>query len=70
MKIAYPVSEILKCVETINQPEGKIYNNSDAGLILILLCHIIVYVYEINIVFMIEFIFIILLLIWPKILDL
>ena len=29
MNIAYPVSEILKCVETINQPEGKIYNNSD-----------------------------------------
>ena len=29
MKIAYPVSEILKCVETINQAEGKIYNNSD-----------------------------------------
>ena len=29
MNIAYPVSEILKSVETINQPKGKIYNNSD-----------------------------------------
>ena len=29
MNIAHPVSEILKCVETINQPEEKIYNNSD-----------------------------------------
>ena len=29
MNIAHPVSEILKCVETINQPEEKIHNNSD-----------------------------------------
>ena len=29
MNIAYPVSEILKSVETINQPKGEIYNNSD-----------------------------------------
>ena len=29
MNIAYPVSEILKSVKTINQSKGEIYNNSD-----------------------------------------
>ena len=29
MNIAYPVSEILKCVKIINQPKKKSYNNSD-----------------------------------------
>ena len=29
MNIAYPVSEILKCVKTINQSKGEIYNTSD-----------------------------------------
>ena len=29
MNIAYPVSEILKCVEIINQPNKKFHNNSD-----------------------------------------
>ena len=29
MNIAYPVSEILKCVATINQPKNKFYKNSD-----------------------------------------
>ena len=29
MNIAYPISEILKCVEIINQPKNKFYKNSD-----------------------------------------
>ena len=29
MNIAYPITEILKSVETINQSKGEIYNNSD-----------------------------------------
>ena len=29
MNIAYPISEILKCVEIINQPKKKFYNNND-----------------------------------------
>ena len=29
MNIAYPISEILKCVEIINQPKKKFYKNSD-----------------------------------------
>ena len=29
MSIAYPITEILKSVETINQSKGEIYNNSD-----------------------------------------
>ena len=29
MNIAYPISEILKCVEIINQPKKKFYKNND-----------------------------------------
>ena len=29
MNIAYPISEILKCVAIINQPKKKFYNNND-----------------------------------------
>ena len=29
MNIAYPLIEILKCVEIINQPKKKFYKNSD-----------------------------------------
>ena len=29
MNITYPISEILKCVEIINQPKKKFYNNND-----------------------------------------
>ena len=29
MNIAYPISEILKCVEIINQPKKKFDRNSD-----------------------------------------
>ena len=29
MNIEYPISEILKCVEIINQPKKKFYNNND-----------------------------------------
>ena len=29
MNIAYPVSEILKCVEIINQPKKKFYKSND-----------------------------------------
>ena len=29
MNITHPVSEILKCVEIINQPMKKIYKNND-----------------------------------------
>ncbi len=29
MNITYPVSEILKCIDIINQPKKKLYNNSD-----------------------------------------
>ena len=32
MNIAYPISEILKCVEIINQPKKKFYNNNDKTL--------------------------------------
>ena len=29
MNIVYPLAEILKCVEIINQPKKKYYNNND-----------------------------------------
>ena len=29
MNIAYPISEILKCVEIINQPKKKFYKSND-----------------------------------------
>jgi len=29
MNVAYPISEILKCVKIINQPEKKYYKSDD-----------------------------------------
>ena len=29
MNIAYPITEILKCVEIINRPKNKFYKNDD-----------------------------------------
>ena len=34
MNIQYPVSEILRCVDYINDPEKEIYENTDKVLVL------------------------------------